>query len=82
MDDVKTTIVFDAEMQEALAELMLVDGTKRLAVKRALQAEAKRRRRNRALLDAIASWEATDGPISDEHLAWADEVLDRQGVSR
>ncbi len=78
----KTTINFDDEMEQALAELVAIDGTKTLAIKRSLLAEVKRRRRSRALLDLIASWEAEDGPIDAEHLDWADTVLDRQGVNR
>ncbi len=76
----KTTINLDAEMLDALDELVAVDGTKTLAIKRALVAEVRRRRRNHALLALIESWEASDGPIDAEHLAWADAVLDRQGV--
>ena len=78
----KTTINFDDEMEAALDELAAIDGTKRLAIKRSLLAEVKRRRRSQAILDLIASWEAEDGPIDAEHLAWAGEVLDRQGVGR
>ena len=78
----KTTIVFDDEMEAALEELMALDGTKRLAIKRSLLAEVKRRRRSRALLDIIGEWEACEGPIDDAHLEWADTVLDRQGVDR
>ena len=78
----KTTVNFDDEMEAALAELVQVDGTKTLAIKRALQAEVKRRRRSRALLDLIESWEEDDTPIDQPHLDWADEVLGRQGVSR
>ncbi len=78
----KTTVNFDDEMQEALAELVLLDGTKTLAIKRSLLAEVKRRRRSQAMLDLIASWEADEGPIDREHLDWADAVLDRQGVGR
>ena len=79
---IKTTIDFDDEMETALAELVAMDGTKKLAVKRSLLAEVKRRRRSQAMLDLIASWEADEGPIDREHLAWADAVLDRQGVGR
>jgi len=78
----KTTIDFDDEMQAALAELQALDGTKKLAIKRSLLAEVKRRRRSQATLDLIASWEAEDGPIDQAHLDWADGVLDRQGVGR
>ncbi|MEM8904804.1 MAG: hypothetical protein AAGA17_11665 [Actinomycetota bacterium] len=78
----KTTVNFDDEMEEALAELVVMDGTKKLAIKRSLLAEVKRRRRSQAMLDLIASWEAEDGPIDQAHLDWADEVLDRQGVER
>ncbi len=78
----KTTVNFDDEMEEALAELVTMDGTKKLAIKRSLLAEVKRRRRSQAMLDMIASWEADDGPIDREHLDWADAVLDRQGVRR
>lgn len=78
----KTTINFDEEMEAALAELVALDGTKTLAIKRSLLAEVKRRRRSQAMLDMIASWEAEQGPISPEHLQWADAVLDRQGVER
>lgn len=78
----KTTINFDDEMNEALAELVALDGTKTLAIKRSLLAEVKRRRRSQAMLEMIASWEASDGPIDNEHLDWADTVLDRQGVGR
>lgn len=78
----KTTINFDDEMEAALAELVAVDGTKTLAIKRSLIAEVKRRRRSQALLDLIASWEAEAGPIDAELLDWADSVLDRQGVDR
>jgi len=77
----KTTIDFDDEMEAALVELAAIDGTKKLAIKRSLLAEVKRRRRSQAMLDLIASWEAEEGPIDSEHLAWADEVLNRQGVS-
>ena len=77
---IKTTIDFDDEMEMALAELVEMDGTKKLAVKRSLLAEVKRRRRSQAMLDLIASWEADEGSIDHEHLAWADAVLDRQGV--
>lgn len=78
----KTTVNFDDEMEAALTELVQVDGTKTLAIKRALKAEVKRRRRSRALLDLIESWEADEAPIDQAHLDWADEVLDRQGTSR
>lgn len=77
---IKTTINFDDEMEEALTELVAIDGTKKLAIKRSLLAEVKRRRHNQALLDLIATWEADEGPIDPEHLDWADAVLDRQGV--
>ena len=73
----KTTINFDEEMEAALSELVELDG-----IKRSLLAEVKRRRRSQAMLDMIASWEADEGPISPEHLDWADAVLDRQGVDR
>lgn len=76
----KTTVNFDDEMEEALAELVAMDGTKKLAIKRSLLAEVKRRRRSQAMLDLIASWEADEGPINRAHLDWADAVLDRQGV--
>ncbi len=79
---IKTTINFDDEMEEALAELIAIDGTKKLAIKRSLLAEVKRRRRSQAMLDLITSWEADEGPIDREHLDWADAVLDRQGVGR
>jgi predicted transcriptional regulator len=78
----KTTINFDDEMEEALAELVALDGTKKLAIKRSLLAEVKRRRRSQAVLDLIAAWESDEGPIDREHLDWADAVLDRQGVGR
>ena len=78
----KTTIDFDDEMEAALTELTALDGTKRLAIKRSLLAEVKRRRRSRALLDMISGWEAREGPIDAEHLEWADTVLDRQGAQR
>ncbi len=78
----KTTVNFDDEMQAALAELVAMDGTMKLAIKRSLLAEVKRRRRSRAMLDMIASWEADEGPIDREHLEWADAVLDRQGAGR
>lgn len=77
---IKTTINFDDEMEAALVELVAMDGTKKLAIKRSLLAEVNRRRRNQAMLDLIASWEAEEGPIDSEHLQWANEVLDRQGV--
>ena len=76
----KTTINLDDEMEAALAELVEFDGTKTLAIKRSLLAEVKRRRRSQAMTELIASWEATDGPIDQEHLDWADSILDRQGV--
>ena len=76
----KTTINLDDEMEAALAELVEFDGTKTLAIKRSLLAEVKRRRRSQAMIELIASWEATDGPIDQEHLDWADSILDRQGV--
>ena len=69
-------------MEEALAELVALDGTKTLAIKRSLLAEVKRRRRSQAICDMISSWEAQDEPIDAEHLDWADTVLDRQGVGR
>lgn len=72
----------DDEMEAALPELVRVYGTKTLAIERALQAEVKRRRRSRALLEEIESWEAEETPIDQVHLDWADEVLDRQGTSR
>ncbi len=78
----KTTVNLDEEMEAALAELVAMDGTKKLAIKRSLLAEVKRRRRSRAMLDMIASWEDDEGPIDREHLEWADTVLDRQGVDR
>lgn len=78
----KTTVNLDDEMQAALDELAALDGTKTLAIKRSLLAEVRRRRRSQALLDFIESWEADEGPIDQAHLAWADEVLDRQGVGR
>ncbi len=79
---VKTTINFDDEMQAALAELVELDGTKTLAIKRSLMAQVQRRRRRQAMLDLIADWEAKDGPIDQAHLDWADAVLDRQGVEK
>jgi predicted transcriptional regulator len=78
----KTTINLDEEMEAALAELVTLDGSKKLAIKRSLLAEVKRRRRSQAMLDMIASWEVEAGPIDEEHLDWADAVLDRQGVDR
>ncbi len=78
----KTTLNFDDEMEAALAELVAIDGTKTLAIKRSLLAEVKRRRRSRALLDLIESWEAEDETIDQAHLDWADAVLDRPGVQR
>lgn len=78
----KTTVNFDDEMEAALAELVAMDGTMKLAIKRSLLAEVKRRRRSRAMLDLIASWEANDGAIDPAHLEWADSVLDRQGAGR
>ncbi len=78
----KTTINFDDEMELALAELVAMDGSKKLAIKRSLIAEVKRRRRSQAMVDLIESWEAETGPIDQEHLDWADAVLDRQGVAR
>lgn len=77
----KTTINFDDEMEAALTELVAIDGTKTLAIKRSLLAEVKRRRRSQALLDLIAGWEADDEPIDPAHIDWADQVLDRQGVN-
>ncbi|WP_420639046.1 hypothetical protein [Candidatus Poriferisocius sp.] len=44
--------------------------------------EAMRQQRREAMLGLIASWEAEEGPIDQEHLEWADAVLDRQGVAR
>ena len=82
MAQMKTTIVFDDEMQAALEELMAVDGTKKQAIKKSLIAEVKRRRQSRALLDWIELWETKEGQIDQDHLDWADEVLDRQGVPR
>jgi len=76
----KTTLNFDDEMEAALAELVAIDGTKTLAIKRSLLAEVKRRRRSQALVDLIQSWEAEDEAIDQAHLDWADAVLDRQGV--
>jgi len=78
----KTTVNFDDEMEAALAELVAIDGTKTLAIKRSLLAEVKRRRRSNALVELIQSWEAEDGAIDQAHLEWADAVLDRQGVER
>ena len=78
----KTTINFDDDMEAALAELVAVDGTKKLAIKKSLLAEVRRRRRSAAILDMIASWEKEGGPINREYLEWADAVLDRQGVER
>jgi hypothetical protein len=77
----KTTVNFDDEMEAALAELVALDGTIKLAIKRSLLAEVKRRRRSQAMSDMIASWEADEGTIDRKHLDWADAVLDRQGVS-
>lgn len=76
----RTTIDFDDEMEAALAELVATDGTKKNAIKKALLSEAKRRRASKATLEWISAWEETDGPIDQEHLDWADTVLDRQGV--
>ena len=78
----KTTVNLDDEMTEALAELVAMDGTMKLAIKRALLAEVKRRRSSQAVLDLISSWEAAEGPIDQAHLDWADAVLDRQGAGR
>jgi hypothetical protein len=78
----KTTVAFDDEMEAALAELVAIDGTMKLAIKRSLLAEVARRRRSQALLDFISSWQAAEGPIDTRHLDWADSVLDRQGVGR
>ncbi len=77
----RTPVNFDDEMEEALAEPVAIDGTKKLAIKRSLLAEVERRH-SQALLDMISSWEAEEGPIDQEHLDWADAVLDRQGVDR
>ncbi len=76
----KTTINFDDDMEAALAELVAVDGTKKLAIKKSLLAEVRRRRRSAAILDMIAAWEKEGGPINREYIEWADAVLDRQGV--
>lgn len=78
----KTTVNFDDEMEAALAELVELDGTKTLAIKRSLLAEVKRRRRSQVITDLISTWEANEGPIDQAHLDWADEILDRQGVER
>lgn len=78
----KTTVNFDDEMEAALSELMRLDGTKTLAIKRSLLAEVQRRRRSAALVDLVESWESDSEPIDDEHIRWADQVLDRQGVRR
>lgn len=78
----KTTIDFDDEMEAALAELVQVDGTKKNALKKALLAEVRRRRRSQSMLDWIASCEAEEGPIDEEHTAWAHDLLDRRGVPR
>lgn len=78
----RTTIDFDDEMEAALAELVATDGTKKNAIKNALLSEAKRRRASQATLDWISVWEEQDGPIDQEHLDWADAVLDRQGVPK
>ncbi|MBS1846774.1 MAG: hypothetical protein JST73_00705 [Actinobacteria bacterium] len=78
----KTTINLDDETEAALDELVGVDGTKTLAIKRSLLAQVVRRRRNQALLEFITEQEATTGPIDPAHLAWADDVLDRQGAPR
>ncbi len=78
----KTTINFDDEMEAALAELVELDGTKTLAIKRSLLGEVQRRRRRQAMLGLIAAWEDEQGPIDQKHLDWADQVLDRQGVDR
>jgi len=78
----KTTINLDDEMQAALAELVELDGTKTLAIKRSLLAEVKRRRRSHAIVDLIETWEQENELISAEHLDWADQVLDRQGTPR
>lgn len=78
----KTTINLDDEMEAALAELVELDGTKTLAIKRALLGEVNRRRRNHAILELIEGWEADHGPIDQAHVDWADSVLDRQGVPR
>ena len=51
----KTTVNFDEEMEAALEEFVAIDGTKKLAIKRSLLAEVRRRRRSQALLDMIAS---------------------------
>ena len=67
-------------MEAALAELMELDGTKTLAIKRSLLAEVQRRRRREAMLGLITAWEDEQGPIDQKHLDWADRVLDRQGV--
>jgi hypothetical protein len=69
-------------MEAALAELVALDGTATLAIKRSLLAEVRRRRRSQALLDLIATWEADEGAIDQAHIEWADAVLDRQGVAR
>ncbi len=78
----KTTINLDDETEAALAELVKLDGTKTLAIKRSVLEQAKRRRRSRALVEMIEEWEAEEGPISPDHTRWANEVLDRQGVPR
>ncbi|NLA36935.1 MAG: hypothetical protein GX868_14790 [Actinobacteria bacterium] len=78
----KTTINFDDEMLAALDELVLLDGTKTLAIKHALLSEVRRRRRNQAIIDLVEEWEAESGPIDPEHLDWADALLDRQGTPR
>lgn len=78
----KTTINLDDEALAALNELVAFDGTMTLAIKRSLLAQAERRRRNRDLLDFINEREASDGPIDPHHIAWADKVLDRQGIPR
>ena len=78
----KTTINLDDEAQGALDELVSIDGSKTLAIKRSLLAQVARRRRSQALADLIAGWETREGPIDSDHVAWADDLLDRQGVPR
>ncbi len=78
----RTTILLDDEAAAAIEELVAIDGTKTRAISRAVVAQLKRRRQQQALIDMIAEYEAEHGEFSQDELAAADELLDRQGVPR
>ena len=61
-------------------EAALAAEKKGLSLSAWLNAAAERALLIEGGLAAVAEWEAEDGPLTEEDLAWADSVLKRVGV--